>query len=125
MAVPGVFAPVSWGDRVLIDGGVVNLVPYDHVAPHCDVTIAVDVGGARYPDETPVPNILESLLGTIGIMQAAMVNTKLKNNPPDIFIHPVIKGIRMMDFTGIEDVLEQSQPAIDELIEQLKNLLNE
>jgi len=122
MAVPGVFAPVSWEDRVLIDGGVVNLVPYDHVAPHCDVAIAVDVGGARYPGETPVPNIMESLLGTIGIMQAAMLNTKLKNNPPDIYIHPEIKGIRMMDFTGIEDVLEQSQPAIDELIEKLKSL---
>ena len=31
MAVPGVFAPVSIGGRVLVDGGVVNLVPYDHL----------------------------------------------------------------------------------------------
>lgn len=122
MAVPGVFAPVCWEDRVLIDGGVVNMVPYDHVAPHCDVTIAVNVGGTRYPDETPVPNIMESLLGTISIMQTAMLKNKLELHPPDIFIHPEIKGIRMMDFTGIDDVLEQSQPAIEELIEKLKRL---
>ena len=122
MAVPGVYPPVTLDGRVLIDGGVVNLVPYDHVAPHCDVTIAVDVGGSRFPDETPVPNIMESLLGTIDVMQEAMLNNKLKHHPPDIFIHPEIKGIRMMDFTGIEEVLEQSQPAIDELIEKLKRL---
>ncbi len=122
MAVPGVYPPVTLDGRVLIDGGVVNLVPYDHVAPHCDVTIAVDVGGSRFPDETPVPNVMESLLGTIDVMQEAMLNNKLKNHPPDIFIHPEIKGIRMMDFTGIEDVLEQSQPAVDEMVEKLKAL---
>ncbi len=122
MAVPGVYAPVCLEDRVLIDGGVVNLVPYDHVAPHCDVTIAVDVGASRFPGETPVPNVMESLLGTISVMQEAMLNNKLKQHPPDIFIHPEIKGIRMMDFTGIEEVLEQSQPAIDELVAKLKRL---
>jgi NTE family protein len=122
MAVPGVYAPVCLQDRILIDGGVVNIVPYDHVAPHCDVTIAVDVGGTRHPDETPVPNIMESLFGTIDIMQEAMLKHKMKQHPPDIFIHPEIKGVRMMDFTRIEEVLEQSQPAIDDLIAQLQAL---
>jgi NTE family protein len=122
MAVPGVYAPVCLQDRVLIDGGVVNIVPYDHVAPHCDVTIAVDVGGSRHPDETPVPNIMESLFGTIDIMQEAMLNNKMKQHPPDIFIHPDIKGVRMMDFTSIEDVLEQAKPAIEELKQKLRAL---
>ena len=122
MAVPGVYAPVSLDGKVLIDGGVVNIVPYDHVAPHCDVTIAVDVGGSRFPGETPVPNIMESLLGTIDIMQEAMLKNKLEQNPPDIFVHPEIKGIRMMDFTDIEEALEQAQPAIDEMVEKLKKL---
>lgn len=35
MAVPGVFAPVPWGDRLLIDGGVANNLP---------VTVARDLG---------------------------------------------------------------------------------
>lgn len=122
MAVPGVYAPVCMEDRVLIDGGVVNLVPYDHVKPHCDVTIAVDVGGSRFPDETPVPNVMESLFGTIDVMQETMLNNKLKRDPPDIFVHPEIKGVRMMDFTRIEKVLDQSQPAIDELVEKLESL---
>jgi NTE family protein len=122
MAVPGVYPPVCQDDRVLIDGGVVNLVPYDHVMPHCDVTIAVNVGGSRFPDEKQVPNVLESLLGTIDIMQESMLKRKMKHHQPDIYIHPEIKGIRMMDFTGIEKVLDQSKPAIDELKEKLSGL---
>jgi len=122
MAVPGVFAPVCMDHRVLIDGGVVNLVPYDHVAPHCDITIAIDVGGSRYPDETPIPNVFESLMGTIGVMQESMLKNKLERKPPDIFIHPEIKGIRMMDFARIEDVLDQAKPAIEELKKKLKSL---
>jgi NTE family protein len=122
MAVPGIFAPVSYQDRVLIDGGVVNLVPYDHLKPHCDLTIAVDVGGTRYPDETPVPNMLESLLGTIDIMQEAMLADKLEDDPPDIYIRPEIKDVKMMDFMAIEEVLDQAQPAIDELADKLRRL---
>ena len=48
----------------------------------------------------------------------------LQRQPPDIFIHPEIKGVRMMDFTSIDEVLEQSQPAVDELIETLQKLQN-
>ena len=120
MAVPGVFAPVSYQDRVLIDGGVVNIVPYDHLKPDCDLIIAVDVGGTRHPDETPVPNMLESLLGTIDLMQESMLANKLEDDPPDIYIRPEIKDVKMMDLMAIEEVLDQAQPAIDELIEKLK-----
>jgi NTE family protein len=37
-AVPGVFPPVGWGDRLLVDGGVVNNTPISH---------AVELGAER------------------------------------------------------------------------------
>jgi NTE family protein len=42
IAIPGVFPPLLLGDRVLVDGGLVNVVPYDCLAGSCDVVIAVD-----------------------------------------------------------------------------------
>ena len=42
--------------------------------------------------------------------------------PPDIFIHPEIKGIRIMEFTADAQVLEQSQAATDEMTGKLKAL---
>ena len=46
MSVPGLMAPVKDGDRLLVDGGLVDNVPIDEVRDRCrpDVVIAVNVG---------------------------------------------------------------------------------
>lgn len=48
VAMPGVFTPVLKGDRVLVDGGLVNPVPADVVrAMGADIVIAVDINHDR------------------------------------------------------------------------------
>jgi NTE family protein len=42
IAVPFIFAPVSRGDMLLADGGLMNNLPVDVVRQHVDVVIAVD-----------------------------------------------------------------------------------
>lgn len=115
MAVPGVFGAVSISDKVLVDGGVVNLVPYDHIIDRCDVSIVVNVAKARTPGKLDPPTVLESILGTFEIMQMAALAEKMKHREPDIYIHPEISDVRMFDFNKIEDVFLQTQPAIEEL----------
>ncbi|MCX5873598.1 MAG: patatin-like phospholipase family protein [Deltaproteobacteria bacterium] len=115
MAVPGVFGPVSIGDKVLVDGGVVNLVPYDHIIDRCDVSIVVNVAKARTPGKLEPPTVLESILGTFEIMQMAALAERMKRREPDIYIRPEISDVRMFDFNKIEDVFRQTQPAIEEL----------
>lgn len=45
MAIPTIFNPVTWGDSLLIDGGLVNNVPVDVVREMgADYVIAVNVG---------------------------------------------------------------------------------
>jgi NTE family protein len=115
MAVPGIFAPISIGDKSLVDGGVVNLVPYDHILDRCDLSIVVNVAKARTPGKSEPPTVLESILGTFEIMQMAALTEKMKHRKPDIYIHPEISDVRMFDFNKVEDVYLQAQPAIDEL----------
>jgi NTE family protein len=115
MAVPGIFAPISIGDKSLVDGGVVNLVPYDHILDRCDVSIVVNVAKARTPGKSDPPTVLESILGTFEIMQMAALTEKMKHRKPDIYIHPEISDVRMFDFNKVEDVYLQAQPAIEEL----------
>ncbi len=115
MAVPGIFAPISIGDKSLVDGGVVNLVPYDHILDRCDLSIVVNVAKARTPGKSDPPTVLESILGTFEIMQMAALTEKMKHRKPDIYIHPEISDVRMFDFNKVEDVYRQAQPAIDEL----------
>ena len=46
MALPGIFAPAVIDGRVLVDGGVINPVPFD-LLDDCDFVIAVNVMGRR------------------------------------------------------------------------------
>lgn len=122
MAVPGVFAPVYHEDKVLVDGGVVNLVPYDHLLERADFTIAVDVSKVRSPGKREIPGALESVLGAFNIMQASALAERMKIRQPDIYVQTEIQGIRMLDFGKTEDVFLQAEPAIALLKKQLKNL---
>ena len=122
MAVPGVFAPVSIDGKVLVDGGIINLVPYDHLLERADFTIAVDVSSARSPGKHEIPGTLESVLGTFNIMQASALAEKMKRRRPNIFIRPDIRGVRILDFGKAEEVLLQAAPAVKLLRKQLKGL---
>lgn len=123
MAVPGVFAPASIGGRVLVDGGVVNLVPYDHVLERADFTIAVDVGKVCNHGKNEIPGALESILRAFSIMQASAITEKMKRRKPDIYVQPEIQDIRMLDFGKAEDVFLQAAPAIDLLRKRLKAVI--
>ena len=45
VAVPGLFSPIEHSGRLLVDGGLVNQLPYDLVFERSDITIAVDKQG--------------------------------------------------------------------------------
>jgi NTE family protein len=121
-AIPGVFAPVSIGGRILIDGGVVNLVPYDHIMKLCDVTIAVDVTGTYTPQKHEAPNVVESVLGAYRMMQTAALDAKLKVIQPDILVRPDIRNVRLLDLGKAEEVFRQSEPAMEELRAKIAKL---
>jgi NTE family protein len=123
MAVPGVFSPVPVSGRIMIDGGVTNLVPYDLLSAHADFIIAVNVSRVRFTDGGEVPNALESVLGTFDIMQTTMLAHKLKRLKPDIYIWPQIRDVRMLDFGKIEEVFAQAAPAAEELRKELSQVL--
>jgi NTE family protein len=122
MAVPGIFAPVVIDGRVLIDGGITNQVPYDHLVGKTDFTIAVDVSRARKPESQEIPNAFESILGTFDIMQQAALAQKVKHHQPDIYLRTEIHDVRMLDFSRIEQVFAQAAPAVDSLKRQLGGL---
>jgi NTE family protein len=106
MAIPGIFNPVVNGKQVLVDGGVVNPVPYDLLADSCDLTIAVDVMGNRTESADLIPS------------------QKVAADPPDIYIAPDIVDIQMLEFYKAEEVFKQAQPAADQLRRELEKHLN-
>jgi NTE family protein len=124
MAMPAVFEPVILNDKVLIDGGAVNPLPYDLIRKECDLTIAIDVSGEKiYAPEDPVPNMLESLLSTFQIMQASIVETKKRLSPPDIYVKPALTNIRVLDFYRYREILAAVQSEVQGFKKTLEDLI--
>ncbi|GAB4360855.1 MAG: patatin-like phospholipase family protein [Gammaproteobacteria bacterium] len=120
MALPGVFAPVTIDDRLLVDGGLVNPVPYDLLQRECDFTIAIDVTGMRTPGEDPTPSYLESTFDAFQILQTTVVREKMKHNPPDLYLRPLIRDVRVLEFYKFEEIFRQAQPQKDQLKRELE-----
>ena len=123
MAIPGIFNPVVLDKQVLVDGGVVNPVPYDLMLEDCDVTIAIDVMGNRTESKDLIPSFSESIFNTFQIMQRTILRQKFTTHPPDICIAPDIVDIQMLDFYKAEEVFKQAQPASDQLRRALEKAL--
>lgn len=123
MAIPGVFTPVLYHDRLLMDGGIVNPVPYDLLIGECDLVIAIDITGDVFPGKKLIPPLREIPLHAFQISQQAIYTEKMKRIKPDISIHPQIQGIGLLDFDKAYEVYEQTGPAVAELRMELEKLL--
>ncbi len=121
-AFPGVFAPAEIDGKVLVDGGMVNNVPYD-LLDDCDLVVAVNVAKSREPERHSVPGFIDAVVGAFDLMHEAEMARRLEHAPPDLYVHPKIGQIGAFDFTAMEDVFDQAAPAIARFKSELAALL--
>lgn len=123
MAIPGVFAPVKIGDRMLVDGGLVNNFPTDVLQEMgADIIIGVEVSdrnkmGSNQP--LSFPDIFNNLLNNA-------VSAKRKENKErcSIYITPDITGYNMLSFNSeaIDTLVNRGYKKATEYKEQLATL---
>lgn len=124
-ALPFLFPPVKRNNRLLIDGGMVNPLPFDVLRDECDITIAVDVSATNDgKDQNDQPPSYEILFSAFQIMQSSIVNGKLSTHKPDIHIKTNIKGVRVHEFMKAEIIYKEAKPCKEELKTKLTKLLS-
>lgn len=123
MSIPGIFRPVKNNGRILVDGGVINNLPYDVLPDSCDLTIAIDMIPIHESNEERIPSLVEVTLGTFDMMLRRITAAKLEREPPDLYLPVELRGIHMLDFTKVDHVWEQSEPAMAVLREKIACLL--
>ena len=114
-ALPAIFRAVRIEGRVMIDGGIYNPVPFDHLHGKADIVIGVDVVGGPEGDGETLPSRIDSLFGSSQLMMQSIIAMKLKAHPPHIFLRPEVSRFRVMDFLRAEEVLATTAAVRDDL----------
>jgi NTE family protein len=124
MALPAIFSPVVIDGRPLVDGGLVNPLPFDLLTGTVDLTIAVDVAGARRRDDIATqPSATEVLMAASQIFQHTIVQEKLRLTQPDIYLPCPVGDFTVLDFHRFREVLAAAAPVKEQLKRQLDLLL--
>jgi NTE family protein len=124
IALPAIFQPVVLEGRTLMDGGLVNPLPFDLLAGRADVTVAIDVSGAaREAEGGSGPRALEAVFAATQILQRSIVREKLKASQPDIYIDVDVYAFHALQFHRFRDVLAAAEPAKAALKRQLSRVL--
>jgi NTE family protein len=123
LAVPGVFAPVRVGQRLLVDGGLVRNLPVGMAHQMgADIVIAVNVGTPLAPERE-----LGSAFGVaqqmINILTEQNVQRSLQElRAQDILIAPELNGISFLDFHQVERSIRAGEAAARALAARLAPL---
>jgi NTE family protein len=125
IALPTVMRPVVIADRVLIDGGATNPLPFDHLHHQADVVVAIDISGEPTEERRDIPNPWECLITTVLVMGNAITAEKVKHNAPDLIVRPKVGAFRTLDFLQASAILRAAEPVKAEIKEKLRALLSE
>jgi NTE family protein len=125
IALPTVMRPVVIADRVLIDGGATNPLPFDHLHHQADVVVAIDISGEPTEERRDIPNPWECLITTVLVMGNAITAEKVKHSAPDLIVRPKVGTFRTLDFLQASAILRAAEPVKAELKAKLKTLLSE
>jgi len=119
-SVPGVFAPVDYQGRLLVDGGVVDNLPIAVAREKgADIVIAVDI--SENVTNFNVTNLIDVMLQSVNIMFSQ--NMEYKKITADVLISPKVGDVGMLDFTQkkrcMQAGIEATRQAMPEIMKRI------
>ncbi|HLH96904.1 MAG TPA: patatin-like phospholipase family protein [Xanthobacteraceae bacterium] len=123
IALPSLMRPVLIDDKVLVDGGATNPLPFDQLRGKADIVMAVDISGVPNEERRDLPNPWECLITTVLVMANTITAEKLKHSAPDLVVRPNVGHFRTLDFLQASAILRAAEPAKAEVRAALERLL--
>lgn len=119
ISIPGIFTPVITGNKVLVDGGVLNNLPVDVVRKMgAEVVIAVDLGHEK---RMRLNNIYDILMKTFDIMGREIQKQQIYN--AEVIIRPNLEEFRSLSFRNPEKCIKIGRIAAGKHIQDIKTFL--
>ncbi|HPA51164.1 MAG TPA: patatin-like phospholipase family protein [Thermoanaerobaculia bacterium] len=120
MSIPGVFSPVPRGDRLLVDGGLVDNLPVGEARDlGADVVIAVDVSSDKFDMEK-----LKSFGGVLSRMTSLPVVRNVSVSAPraNVVLTPRVGDIPSMGFSRAAEIVARGEEEARRLAKVLSAL---
>jgi len=122
IGIPGIFVPYRIGDRLLIDGGVIDRVPIKAARElGADFVIAVDVG--LFDRLPPVKHVVDVIVQAIDIMEREVFRFRVQD--ADFVVRPPLDLMSSTAFTGIDRAIAIGRSAMKEALPDLRTLLRQ
>lgn len=120
-AVPGFMPPIKRGERLLVDGGIVDAVPVSPAKREgAETVIAVDVGACLCQ-----PCIVEDGIDAINRATEIMgfhLNRR-STEGAHVLIEPNVSQFEWTDFLDYEALIREGEKAAESKLEEIRNLL--
>ena len=133
ISIPGIFVPVTLEGRCLVDGGLTNPVPADIVRDMgAKFIIAVNVlvepqkskrtvSPPKGDEMAEVPNILNTLIQSIYIMEHEIIKSRIPK--ADVIISPDVSRIEAFEFYKGEEAILAGYEAARNALPRLQRLI--
>ena len=123
MAIPIFFAPVQYGDRLLVDGGMVNNFPTDVCREMgADIIIGIELNEGFRANQSDV-NSMPGLLGQLFKIVTSGRNAE-NRKLCDIYIRPDVTGFGIMSFDSesVDSLIQRGYKAAESMAAQIKEI---
>jgi NTE family protein len=120
ISIPGIFVPERIGDRLFVDGGLVERVPVSVARKlGADIVIGVDVSVIKR--NQPIVSIYDVIMQSIDIMQ----NEGFRQHEiaSDWMIRPKVDHFNARTFTQLEEIIQAGEEEAKKHIQGIKALI--
>jgi NTE family protein len=111
-SIPGVFAPIAWGERLLMDGGVANNAPISHAVALGAQRIYVLPTGHACRLERPPRGALEMALQALSLLTQRRLMEDIERHrgelPLVVLPPPCPLGVTPFDFSHAGELIERA-----------------
>lgn len=119
-SIPGIFNPLEYQDKLLVDGGLVENIPIDSAREKgADIVIAVDI--SENVTNYNISNLVDVVLQSVNIMFAENVGYKKKH--ADVLITPAVADISMFDFNRKKQCMQAGIEATRTALPEIRRLI--
>ena len=122
ISIPGVFAPVRYRNRLLVDGAVAERLPVGVARDlGADIVIGVDVTFAE-DRQTHIRNTLDVILQAIEILER-QIFTQITRHQATVLLQPRLGNIKSNEFNRAEECIGRGRECAEAKLDEIRSVL--